>query len=122
MFLLQLKKTPAAKGNDAQPGSSTDGPQNGEEKDEIPEDICNYYEKLDHDEDDEEEEGQLKTVSFEINQENVEDVQRKLVTTLNLVINIITVRHPERKKKKLVQLKNSKLCLDTQNKNIYIYF
>ncbi|KAK7498462.1 hypothetical protein BaRGS_00010416 [Batillaria attramentaria] len=77
---LQLKKAANGKEGESQPGTSAEDAQNGEEKkEEVPEDIFNYYEKMDREEEDEEEEGALKTVSFEINQENVEDVQKRCI-------------------------------------------
>lgn len=65
---------------DPQPGTSADIQQtDGDKKEEVPDDIFMFYEKMDQEEE-EEEEGQLKTVSFEIKQENVEDVQKKWET------------------------------------------
>lgn len=78
--LLQLKKTTNTKVEDPQPGTSADIQQtDGDKKEEVPDDIFMFYEKMDQEEE-EEEEGQLKTVSFEIKQENVEDVQKKWET------------------------------------------
>lgn len=75
--MLQLKKTTNTKVEDPQPGTSADIQQtDGDKKEEVPDDIFMFYEKMDQEEE-EEEEGQLKTVSFEIKQENVEDVQKK---------------------------------------------
>ena len=46
----------------------------------MPEDICNYYESMDREDDDEEDEARsLRTVSFEVRQECVEDVQKRQV-------------------------------------------
>ncbi|PVD30957.1 hypothetical protein C0Q70_10233 [Pomacea canaliculata] len=76
---LQLKKTTNTKVEDPQPGTSADIQQtDGDKKEEVPDDIFMFYEKMDQEEE-EEEEGQLKTVSFEIKQENVEDVQKKCI-------------------------------------------
>lgn len=44
----------------------------------IPDDITNYYEKLDK-EDEEEEADQLETVSFEVNQEKIEVIQKRCI-------------------------------------------
>ncbi|KAJ6647282.1 General transcription and DNA repair factor IIH helicase subunit XPB [Pseudolycoriella hygida] len=43
----------------------------------VPEDITNFYEKIDNE--DEEEEANLKTVSFEVNQEKIETLQKRCV-------------------------------------------
>ena len=42
----------------------------------VPNDITNFYEKLDKDEDDEED-SSLQTVSFELNQEKIETIQKR---------------------------------------------
>ena len=42
----------------------------------VPDDIYDYYDKMDRDED---EDNQLKTVSFEIDQTRLEDLQKKCV-------------------------------------------
>ena len=57
--------------------------QNGEEhadldKCKVPQDIFDFYEKMDRDEDDETE---LQTVSFEINQHSLEKLQKRFVTS-----------------------------------------
>ncbi|XP_038044860.1 general transcription and DNA repair factor IIH helicase subunit XPB-like [Patiria miniata] len=61
------------------PGSSAsqDGAeQNGEEKTEIPSDIYDFYQKIDR----EDEEGEeLQTVSFEVRQEEIENLQRRCI-------------------------------------------
>lgn len=44
----------------------------------IPDDITNYYEKLDK-EDEDEETDQLETVSFEVNQEKIEVIQKRCI-------------------------------------------
>ncbi|KAK7110555.1 general transcription and DNA repair factor IIH helicase/translocase subunit XPB-like [Littorina saxatilis] len=77
---LQFKKPASSKPGEGQPGTSADDPQNGEEtKEEVPEDIFNFYEKMDREDEDEEEEGGMKTVSFEVKQEGVEDVQKRCI-------------------------------------------
>nr|CAG4638268.1 EOG090X01LU [Cyclestheria hislopi] len=62
------------------PGSSTeaatDAGQTGNK--EVPEDITNFYEKLDKDED-EDEDTTLQTVSFELNQEKIETIQKRCI-------------------------------------------
>jgi len=57
--------------------------ENGEEpagldKCKVPQDIFDFYEKMDRDEDDETE---LQTVSFEINQHSLEKLQKRFVTS-----------------------------------------
>lgn len=49
--------------------------ENGNEASKVPDDISNFFEKMDKDEDDDEKD--LKTVSFEIKQESLENVQRR---------------------------------------------
>jgi DNA excision repair protein ERCC-3 len=43
----------------------------------VPDDITNFYEKIDNEDD--EEEVNLKTVSFEVNQEKIEDLQKRCI-------------------------------------------
>ena len=45
----------------------------------VPKDIFDFYEKMDRDEDDETE---LQTVSFEINQNSLEKLQKRSVTSI----------------------------------------
>lgn len=47
-------------------------------KDVVPDDITNFYEKLDKDEDDDEDTS-LQTVSFELNQEKIETIQKRCI-------------------------------------------
>lgn len=58
------------------PGSSTgDAVVEEEQSKQVPEDITNFYEKLEKDEDEDEDTAQ-QTVSFEVNQEYIEKLQR----------------------------------------------
>lgn len=63
-----------------QPGTSQNGQtENGEqqqpqEEEKVPDDIFDFYEKMDRDDEDDME---LKTVSFEINQDNLESLQKR---------------------------------------------
>ena len=85
-FTTQLKKPSNGKADESQASTSAEDPQNGEEaKDVVPEDIFDFYEKLDREEEDEEEEGAMKTVSFEVKQENVEDVQKRCAACMSVV-------------------------------------
>jgi len=52
----------------------------GSDKLKVPKDIFDFYEKMDRDEDDETE---LQTVSFEINQDALEKLQKRFVTSVN---------------------------------------
>ena len=52
------------------------------EKLKVPKDIFDFYEKMDRDEDDETE---LQTVSFEINQKMLEILQKRSVTSANSI-------------------------------------
>ncbi|CAD5112992.1 DgyrCDS2195 [Dimorphilus gyrociliatus] len=54
-----------------------EGVENGNEASKVPDDISNFFEKMDKDED--EDDKDLKTVSFEIKQESLENVQRRCI-------------------------------------------
>ncbi|KAF5306668.1 hypothetical protein FQR65_LT07223 [Abscondita terminalis] len=56
--------------------SSTSGEQT--EATEVPDDITNFYDKIDNEEEDEDE-AALKTVSFEVNQEKIEVLQKRCI-------------------------------------------
>ncbi|KAK4876595.1 hypothetical protein RN001_009101 [Aquatica leii] len=56
--------------------SSTSGEQ--PEVTEVPDDITNFYDKMDNEEDDEDD-ASLKTVSFEVNQEKIEVLQKRCI-------------------------------------------
>lgn len=45
----------------------------------VPEDITTFYEKIDKEDEDEEEDSQLKIVSFEVNQEKIETIQKRCI-------------------------------------------
>jgi DNA excision repair protein ERCC-3 len=49
-------------------GASGDQPDNKPAEATVPEDITNFYDKMDKEDEDDEEEAVLKTVSFEVNQ------------------------------------------------------
>ena len=64
----------------------------------VPNDICDFYDKMEEDEDDENE---LQTVSFEINQDHLEMLQKRLDYCFyqfcnpfvdNLFINLLLLR------------------------------
>lgn len=52
--------------------------QTNSEEATVPEDITNFYDKIDK-EDEDEEEQQLETVSFEVNQEKIEIIQKRCI-------------------------------------------
>ena len=82
VFFSQLNK-PSTTANDQQAGTSTaaeGNPDNGEVKEDVPDDIFELYDKIDKDDDDEEE-AQLKTVSFEVNQDSIEVLQKRYLKT-----------------------------------------
>lgn len=62
---------PKAGGSGAQPNETDDTSAK-----KVPDDIFNYYEKMEKDEDDGED---LKTVSFEVNQETIETIQKRCI-------------------------------------------
>lgn len=45
----------------------------------VPNDITTYLNKIDKDDEDEEEDHQLETVSFEVNQEKIEVIQKRCI-------------------------------------------
>ncbi|XP_033761271.1 general transcription and DNA repair factor IIH helicase subunit XPB-like isoform X2 [Pecten maximus] len=76
---LQLNKPlngAAVSSADPTPGPSGEG---GEETEQpaVPNDIFDYYDKIDKDEDDDFED--MKTVSFEVKQENIEEIQKRCI-------------------------------------------
>lgn len=58
----------------AKPGPSAEP---GAEATNVPDDISNFYEKMDNE--DEEDEANLQTVSFEVNQEKIEVIQKRCI-------------------------------------------
>ncbi|KDR10417.1 DNA excision repair protein haywire [Zootermopsis nevadensis] len=66
---------PKEHGNVA-PGDQTD---NKPAEATVPEDITNFYDKIDKEDEDDEEEAVLKTVSFEVNQEKIEVLQKRCI-------------------------------------------
>jgi len=60
---------------DPQPGSSAEGATDGAEGTAVPDDIFDFYDKIDKEDDDEFED--LKTVSFEVKQEGIEEIQKR---------------------------------------------
>ncbi|XP_046442176.1 general transcription and DNA repair factor IIH helicase subunit XPB-like [Daphnia pulex] len=58
------------------PGTSGEEP--GEEGKQVPDDISNFYDKMDKDEDDEDD-SSLQTVAFEVNQEKIEVIQKRCI-------------------------------------------
>ncbi|XP_050452122.1 general transcription and DNA repair factor IIH helicase subunit XPB [Cataglyphis hispanica] len=70
-----LVNTPAS----SKTNSETESDQIIAESATIPEDITAFYDKIDKDDEDEEEDQGLKTVSFEVNQEKIEVVQKRCI-------------------------------------------
>ncbi|KAF2895645.1 hypothetical protein ILUMI_10534 [Ignelater luminosus] len=70
---IQDKKNIPAFGSKAGPSS-----EQQTQETEVPDDITNFYEKMDNEEEDEEELS-LKTVSFEVNQEKIEVLQKRCI-------------------------------------------
>lgn len=62
-----------ASGNPAAGPSGDDGGKSGDTE-AVPSDIFDYYDKMDNEEDEGED---LKTVSFEVKQERIEDIQKR---------------------------------------------
>jgi len=59
----------------------------------VPKDIYDFYEKMDRDEDDETE---LQTVSFQINQDTLEKLQKRFVTNVNCILSYFWLTQLER--------------------------
>jgi DNA excision repair protein ERCC-3 len=62
-------------------GNGTSGDQTGSKPADttVPEDITNFYDKMDKEDEDDDEEAVLKTVSFEVNQEKIEILQKRCI-------------------------------------------
>jgi len=75
-------------------GNGTSGDQTGSKPADttVPEDITNFYDKMDKEDEDDDEEAVLKTVSFEVNQVSCCTVVFCLLCTL-LLVNL-TLRCP----------------------------
>ena len=63
-------------------GAETGTEAEAKVKSEVPEDIFSYYEKMDH----EDEETELQTVSFEINQDHLEKLQKRFLPVSKLFL------------------------------------
>lgn len=74
-FGSKAQNTPAT----SKTNSETESDQMVVESTTIPEDITAFYDKIDKDDEDEEEDQGLKTVSFEVNQEKIEVVQKRCI-------------------------------------------
>ncbi|CAH1123181.1 unnamed protein product [Ceutorhynchus assimilis] len=73
-FITQVQDKKSALTFGAKPSTSTETNSEGTA---IPDDITNFYEKMDNEED--EEESNLETVSFEVNQEKIEVIQKRCI-------------------------------------------
>ncbi|PNF15472.1 DNA excision repair protein haywire [Cryptotermes secundus] len=60
-------------------GTSGDQTDNKPAEDTVPEDITHFYDKMDKEDEDDDEEAVLKTVSFEVNQEKIEVLQKRCI-------------------------------------------
>lgn len=70
-FKVQEKKNIPSFGAKSSSEAPTDGTT------EVPDDITNMYDKMDNEED--EEENTMETVSFEVNQEKIEIIQKRCI-------------------------------------------
>lgn len=73
-FIKQVQDKKVAPTFGAKPGTSSETNTEGTS---VPEDITSFYEKIDEGED--EEEASLETVSFEVNQEKIEVIQKRCI-------------------------------------------
>nr|CAD7424080.1 unnamed protein product [Timema monikensis] len=83
-FITQLQDKKSIPQFGSKPGPAPENPEapvaeqsNNEAT--VPEDITNFYEKIDKEDEDDEEEAALKTVSFEVNQEKIEVIQKRCI-------------------------------------------
>lgn len=74
-FITQVSDKTTVPTFGSKAGPSTDQQAEGTE---VPDDITNFYDKMDNEEDDEED-ASLKTVSFEVNQEKIEVLQKRCI-------------------------------------------
>ncbi|KRT85080.1 helicase [Oryctes borbonicus] len=72
-FITQVQEKKNVPSFGAKPGTSSEPTENTT----VPDDITNFYDKIDNEE--EEEETALKTVSFEVNQEKIEVIQKRCI-------------------------------------------
>lgn len=73
-FITQVQDKKNIPNFGAKPSSSTENTSEGTT---VPDDITNFYEKMDNEED--EEDTTLETVSFEVNQEKIEVIQKRCI-------------------------------------------
>lgn len=73
-FITQVQEKKNIPSFSSKPGSST---EISSESAAVPDDITNFYDKIDNEED--EDESSLKTVSFEVNQEKIEVLQKRCI-------------------------------------------
>ncbi|CAG2058244.1 unnamed protein product [Timema podura] len=83
-FITQLQDKKSIPQFGTKPGPASENPEApvGEQPNNeatVPEDITNFYEKIDKEDEDDEEEAALKTVSFEVNQEKIEVIQKRCI-------------------------------------------
>ncbi|KAK7861741.1 hypothetical protein R5R35_014373 [Gryllus longicercus] len=75
------KASSSANAQSATAPGATNGTAEGQDNQQpaVPEDITNFYDKIDKEDEDDEEEAVLKTVSFEVNQEKIEIIQKRCI-------------------------------------------
>ena len=84
---MQLKR---AGGSDSQPQPGTSTDNGNSEAENVPGDIFDFYEKMDREEDDEED---MKVVSFEIDQNHLETLQKRYLHRVkNIGYSVVTIR------------------------------
>ncbi|KAJ8924835.1 hypothetical protein NQ315_000989 [Exocentrus adspersus] len=76
-LITQVQDKKAVPTFGAKPGTSSDQTNNSDGTTSVPDDITNFYEKMDNEEEDEE--TALETVSFEVNQEKIEVIQKRCI-------------------------------------------
>ncbi|XP_066587717.1 general transcription and DNA repair factor IIH helicase/translocase subunit XPB isoform X2 [Prorops nasuta] len=71
-----MSNTPTVSGKIQAPEGATEVT---EESATVPEDITTFYSKIDKEDEDEEDDAEIKTVSFEVNQEKIEVIQKRCI-------------------------------------------
>lgn len=98
MYIFQFSSKPGSTSSAPlkDQGNGTSGDQTGSKSADttVPEDITNFYDKMDKEDEDDDDEAVLKTVSFEVNQVSCCTIVFCLLCTLllvNLTVNCSTL-------------------------------
>ncbi|XP_064613581.1 general transcription and DNA repair factor IIH helicase subunit XPB-like isoform X2 [Liolophura sinensis] len=111
---LKLNKPAPGQAGDPKAGSSTEVAT--EDVNQVPDDITNYYDKLDREDEDDME--SLKTVSFEVKQESIEDIQKRCIELEYPLLAEYDFRNDTRNPDINVDLKPSTVLRPYQEKSL----